>query len=94
MHTFLILYSCYSYSKFEVLIVLILSNMHNVVDSAIPLHLQKHKISMISVRTLQYSVEGRVFALFTIFVCFFLLLFNAAFESFISIFQNFWNQNE
>ena len=74
----LISYSHYSYSKFEVLIVLMLNNTHDIVDFDSPwLNVYKnHKIIMIRIRTLQYSVEGCVFALLAIFVFFlFLLLF-------------------
>ena len=72
----LILYSHYSYSKFEVLIPLILNNTHDVdfQSSWIDIYM-KHKINMILIRTLQYSVEGCVFALLAVFVINFLPFF-------------------
>ena len=66
-------YSNYSYSKFEVLTVLILNNTHNVVDfDSVLLNIFKnHKRSIICVRTLQHLLEGCVLALLTVFLCFF-----------------------
>ena len=58
-----ILYSYYSYSKFEVLTILILNDTHEVVvDFNSPrLNIYRnHKISMIRMRTLQYLVKGCV----------------------------------
>ena len=71
----LIPYSFYSYSKFKVLIVLIPNNTHDAVDFDFPwIDIYKnHKICMIRIRTLQHSVEGCVFALLAVSVCFFLL---------------------
>ena len=63
-------YDYFSYSKLEVLIVLILNNMHDVVN-----WYTKHKICMIRVRTLQHLLEVCVFALFAVFVFFILLFF-------------------
>ena len=62
----LISYSYYSYSKFEILIVLILNNTHDVIDfNYLLLNICKnHKLSMIRIRTLQYSVEGCLFVFF------------------------------
>ena len=98
----LILYSIY----FEVPSVLILNNMHDAVDCDFPRPsiYTKHKISMIRIWTLQYSLQGCVFALFAIFVFFFLFFFvNAtatttvnfdkcfeSFESFASIISIFF----
>ena len=67
----LISYSHYSYSYFEVLIVLILNNTHNVVDFDSPLLniYKNHKISMIRLRTLQYSLEGYMFGVFYFCKC-------------------------
>ena len=66
----LILYSYYF--KFEVLIVQILSNTHDVVDFDSQLNLlninKNHTISMFRVRILQYSAEGCRFALHAVFV--------------------------
>ena len=68
----LISYSHFTSSKFEVLIALILNNTH-VVDFDSPwLNIyENHKISVICVRTPQYSVGGCVFALLAVFVFFF-----------------------
>ena len=90
---------------FEVLIVLILNNRHDIVDFDSPLLniYTKHKISMIREQTLKYSLESFVLALLAVFVFFFLLFFfvNATttktvnfeelFESFISILIIFLN---
>ena len=62
----LILYSYYSYSKFE----LIFNNKHDVVDFGSPWIdiYRTHKICMIPIRTLQYSLEDCVFALLAVFM--------------------------
>ena len=56
----------YSYLKFEVLIVFILSNTNDVVDFVSPSHniYKNHNISLIRVGTLQYLLEDCVFVLF------------------------------
>ena len=63
----------YAYSKFEVLIELILNNNHYIVNFDSPLLniYKNHEIIMIRVRTLQYLVKDCVFALLAVF--FFLL---------------------
>ena len=73
----LILYSCYSYSKFEVTIILILNKTHDVVNFDSPwLNIyENHKISIILVRTVQYLLEGYVFASHVVFVFSFFLFF-------------------
>ena len=101
-------YSHYSYSKFEILIVLILNNTDDVVDFKPPwIDIYKnHKVYMLRVRTLLYSVEGC--ACFACCLCLFLsssfvntittkiVNFDEWFESLgsfmsiISIFLNLW----
>ena len=73
----LILYSHCSYSKFEVPIILILNNTHDVIDfDFLWLNIYKnHKISMILIKTPQYSVERCVLSLLAVFGSFFLLFF-------------------
>ena len=58
--------SYYSYSKFEVLIVLILNNAPDVLDcdSSLLNIYKNHKINMSQVRTLRYSPDGCVFVFF------------------------------
>ena len=100
----LILYPHYLYSKFKVLIPLILNNTHDdqqlMINSPRNDMYTKHKLSMIHIWTLQYFVEDCVYlSLFPLFV-------NAAttktvnadewfeslesFISIISIFLNLW----
>ena len=58
----LILYSHCLHSKFEVLILLILNNTYDVVNfdsSWIDIY-RKHKMGMIRIRTLQYSIKDCV----------------------------------
>ena len=68
-----ILYAHYSYSKFKELIVFIISNTHDVVgfDSPSIEIYMRHNISLIRIRTLQYSVEGSVLAVLLsfFFIC-------------------------
>ena len=72
-HSYLFWYYTHTtHSKFEVLIVLTFNNMHDVVDFNSPSNdiYKNQKIIMIRIRTLQYSVEGCVFALPAVFVFF------------------------
>ena len=71
----LILYSHYSYSNFEVLIVLVLNNTHDVFEFDSPwIDIYKnHIICMNCIRALKYSREGCAFTLLAVFVFFFLL---------------------
>ena len=60
LYAFILIWILYSYSKFEVLIIL--NKTHDVVDVEslwIDIYM-KHKIIMIRIRTLQYSVGGCV----------------------------------
>ena len=78
IHTYFdIILTHYSYSKIDVLIILIFNTTYAVVDfdSPWPNIDKNHKISWIRIRTLQYSVEACVYALLAVFVFFFLLLF-------------------
>ena len=63
---FLISWNLPSYSKFEVLIKFILNNTYDVVDlDSSQLNIYKnYKISMVRLRTLEYSIKGCGFLLF------------------------------
>ena len=90
----LISYSNYSYSKFEILILHILNNAHNAVafDSPLLDIYKNHKINMIRIRTLQYSMKGRVFTLLAVFTLFFYSSFvNATTSKTIHFDECFWS---
>ena len=59
-----------SYSKFKILIIFILNNTYDVINFdpiQLNIYTKNHKISMICIRTLKYSLKGCVFALLVLF---------------------------
>ena len=70
----LISWNLNSYSKFEVLTLLVLNNTYDVIDFDSPVRniYKDHQISMIRIQTLTYSLKDNVFALSNLLKCLFL----------------------